>query len=82
MSSGELDVEFYSERTISLRDLAIEQIQLMIPMKPLCDESCLGLCPRCGVNRNRESCQCEESIGDERWGALMQFREGLKKRET
>ena len=47
----ELDVEFYSARGIPLRDLALEQIQLSIPMKPLCDENCLGLCPICGVNR-------------------------------
>lgn len=82
ISEEELDVEFYSERTISLRELAIEQIQLVIPMKPLCDENCLGLCAKCGANKNREACQCEESVGDERWGALMQFREGLKKKEN
>ena len=42
----ELDVEFYTDRTVPLRDLALEQIQLSIPMKPLCDEACLGLCPQ------------------------------------
>jgi uncharacterized protein len=83
ISPEDLDVEFYSERTIPLRDLAIEQIQLMIPMKPLCDETCLGLCPKCGIDRNRETCTCEETAGDERWGALVAFREGLlKKRES
>src|SRR5882724_1715990 len=50
----DLDVEFYTERSISLRDLAAEQVQLTIPMKPLCEENCLGLCPKCGANRNRE----------------------------
>jgi uncharacterized protein len=79
----ELDVEYYSEREIPLRDLAIEQIQLSIPMKPLCDDKCLGLCPRCGVNRNREECSCEETAGDERWGALRDLRlELAKKRES
>ena len=76
----ELDVEFYTERTVPLRDLAVEQIQLSIPMKPLCNESCLGLCPTCGANRSRESCQCETSIVDERWGALKAFGEELKKK--
>jgi uncharacterized protein len=79
----ELNVEFYSERTIPLRDLALEQIQLSIPMKPLCDESCLGLCPTCGVNRTRERCSCETSIVDDRWGALKDLRaELLKKKEV
>jgi uncharacterized protein len=77
----DLDVEFYTERSISLRDLAAEQVQLAIPMKPLCDENCLGLCPTCGVNRNRESCQCDASVVDERWGALAGIRDQLAKKK-
>jgi uncharacterized protein len=79
----ELDVEYYSEREIPLRDLAIEQVQLSIPMKPLCDDRCLGLCPHCGANRNREGCSCEAAGADERWGALRDLRVELaKKRES
>jgi uncharacterized protein len=78
----ELDVEFYSEPVIPLRDLALEQVQLSIPMKPLCDESCLGLCPTCGANRTREKCSCNEAIVDERWGALKDLREELAKKKN
>ena len=78
----ELDVEFYSERTVPLRDLALEQVQLAIPMKPLCDENCLGLCPKCGVNRTRERCNCEESASDDRWAALQGIREQLTKKNN
>lgn len=77
----ELDVEFYSEREIPLRALALEQIQLSLPMKPLCDENCLGLCPTCGVNRTRERCSCETSIVDDRWGALKNIRDELAKKK-
>ena len=79
---SELDVEFYTERNVPLRDLALEQIQLSIPMKPLCDESCLGLCPRCGANRSRESCSCDAGITDERWDALKGIREELSKKKS
>ena len=78
----ELDVEFYSDRAIPLRDVALEQIQLSIPMKPLCDEDCLGLCPTCGVNRTRERCSCETAIVDDRWGALKDIREELSKKKN
>lgn len=78
----ELDVEFYSERVVPLKQLAAEQIQLSIPMKPLCEESCLGLCPQCGANRNREVCSCQSSAGDERWGALQDIREQLAKKKN
>jgi uncharacterized protein len=77
----ELDVEFYSDRTIPLRHLALEQVQLSIPMKPLCDESCLGLCPTCGANLTREECNCKESIVDERWGALAGIRDELSRKK-
>ncbi len=79
-AADELDVEFYTAREIPLRDLALEQIQLTIPMKPLCDESCLGLCSHCGANKNRDKCSCEESIVDYRWGALHEIRNQLAKK--
>lgn len=80
--SEELDVEFYSERSIPLRDLALEQVQLAIPMKPLCEENCLGLCPTCGANLMRENCSCAGSLTDERWGALKDIREALAKKKN
>ena len=80
ITPDELDVEFYSERLMPLRHLAAEQIQLSIPMKPLCIESCLGLCVNCGANRNRESCSCQLSAGDERWVALAGIRAELAKK--
>ena len=78
----ELDVEFYSGRSVPLKQLAAEQIQLSIPMKPLCEENCLGLCPQCGANRNRETCSCQGSVVDERWGALQDIREQLAKKKN
>jgi len=81
IAPDDLDIEFYSERSISLKQLASDQIQLSIPMKPLCDEKCLGLCPNCGANRNRESCKCETTVVDERWGALQDIREQLARKK-
>lgn len=79
--SEELDVEFYGERKVPLKDLALEQVQLSIPMKPLCDESCLGLCPTCGASRMREQCSCEAAVTDERWGALRGLRDELARKK-
>jgi uncharacterized protein len=54
----ELDVGFYPETGILLEDVATEQVILALPMKVVCQENCLGLCPTCGVNRNVEKCKC------------------------
>jgi len=73
-------MEFYDERSIPLRQMAIEQILLSIPMKPLCDDGCLGLCPRCGANLAREKCACDQSVTDDRWNALRGIREELARK--
>jgi uncharacterized protein len=31
---------------------------LGIPYAPVCREDCLGLCPRCGGDRNHAACNC------------------------
>lgn len=81
ISPDELDVEFYTEKKIELRSLAIEQVQLSIPMKPLCDAACLGLCLHCGANLNSTGCHCSESVTDTRWEGLRDIREQLLKKK-
>ncbi len=46
-----------------------ESILLALPAHPVCRFECRGLCPRCGINRNRESCRCKPP-SDNPWGAL------------
>ena len=81
ISIDELDVEFYTEKKVELRALAIEQIQLSIPMKPLCDQACMGLCSHCGANLNSGSCSCKETVMDDRWESLRGIREQLLKKK-
>ena len=79
--ADELDVEFYGERQVPLRDLAVEQVQLSVPMKPLCEENCLGLCSSCGANLNRDKCNCQDALVDERWAALADIRDQFTKKK-
>lgn len=77
----QLDEEYYDEPLVELRPIVLEQVQLSIPMKPLCEEGCLGLCPTCGANRNRAECQCAAEESDHRWDALRGIREQLAKKK-
>ncbi len=54
---------------VDLEDLVHDAVLLELPIAPLCDDGCLGLCPMCGVNRNEQTCTCEMPR-DERWAAL------------
>lgn len=60
LSAPELDLDFYAGEVVDLESILKEQIILMVPLKPLCAETCRGLCPLCGQNLNRESCGCKE----------------------
>ncbi|MEA2014554.1 MAG: DUF177 domain-containing protein [Thermodesulfobacteriota bacterium] len=52
----DLEYSHYEGDTIDLGQIIAEQIVLQIPVKPLCSDSCEGLCPVCGINRNMEKC--------------------------
>jgi uncharacterized protein len=59
LSPSDLDLDYYTGESVDLESLLREQIILMMPLKPLCDENCQGLCPQCGANFNRETCRCQ-----------------------
>lgn len=78
----ELEVEDLStlvavDGAVDLFRLVCEQVELNVPMKPTCDLACRGLCPQCGVDRNREACTCVAESVDPRWAALEGVRERL-----
>lgn len=66
LSRDELGLSFYAAEEINLSPFIREQVLLALPMRPLCEDSCRGLCARCGINLNEESCLCAASEGDPR----------------
>jgi len=69
----DIGVSFYKDDVIDLGELIREQFYLSLPMKPLCREDCQGLCPVCGINRNRETCSCRSEWVDPRMEALRRI---------
>jgi len=54
---------------------AVRQYALLaIPMKPLCKETCAGLCPICGKNLNDGPCGCLTRVADPRWAVLSKLK--------
>lgn len=54
------------------REIA-EQLLMEMPVKPLCDERCRGLCNTCGADLNGEACSCESQDGSLAFSVLKQF---------
>ncbi len=74
VAEDDMGVSFYKDGVVDLGELMREQFYLALPMKPLCQEDCRGLCPVCGINRNRETCTCEMTWVDPRLEALKRFK--------
>jgi len=70
LAPDDLDVDFYKKDEIDVGALIETETALALPMKPLCREGCLGLCPVCGGNRNLVQCACQQRPPDPRLAVL------------
>ena len=77
VGEGEVEVEdddlstaYYTDEEIDLGQMMREQLYLTLPMKPLCRESCRGLCSECGTNLNTATCSCAHAWTDPRLEGL------------
>lgn len=63
------------DSVLDLDELCLSDILLKLPSKILCDEDCLGLCHKCGINLNEHQCECVKKEIDPRLMALSQLLE-------
>ncbi len=47
-----------------------QTLALTVPLKPVCDKECRGLCAQCGANLNLAPCSCDQEKTDSRWDGL------------
>ncbi len=75
LTRDDLDAFYYDEPVIELSPIAQERVQMALPMKPLCQPDCKGLCVECGKDLNAGPCACAREAADPRWEALRALRE-------
>lgn len=73
LTESELDCYYHDGDTISLLEVVRDQLLIMLPVKPLCDPECAGLCPTCGKNLNLGPCDCRVAARDSRFAVLEQL---------
>ncbi len=69
-AAEEDEYEMSPEGSLDLEPLVRDTVMLALPFSPLCRPDCLGLCARCGGDRNLGECTCAEPLADPRWAAL------------
>lgn len=68
--AAEQDDEYpISKGQIDLEPLVRDAVVLELPFSPLCRPGCLGLCDRCGGDRNLGECTCGPVV-NQRWARL------------
>jgi len=70
VAEDDLETSYYRDDQIDLNELMREQFYLVLPMKPLCQDDCRGLCTQCGTNLNTGSCDCAPAWEDPRLAPL------------
>jgi len=60
--------------TLDLGPAIREQLLLRVPGFVLCADSCRGLCPQCGVNRNENVCKCVPERAESPLAALKDIK--------
>ena len=61
------------ELTLDPEPMVRDAVVLSMPFAPLCKPDCLGLCERCGGDRNLGECTCSPQPADPRWSGLEQL---------
>lgn len=81
LTDQDMELNYYNNDEIDLKELIKEQVLISVPMKPLCSENCKGICAGCGKELNAGPCECNEDILDPRLAPLQQLKEAMKNRK-
>ena len=65
-----VEKEFFFGYNLNVDELVYSEILVNWPMKTLCQESCKGICKKCGANLNHGSCDCDTVELDPRMAAI------------
>ncbi len=72
--AGEMVVYPFVGDHIDISDVLLAEINFQLPMQPLCQRDCRGICPDCGVDLNQQTCTCAGEKIDPRWEKLKNFK--------
>lgn len=82
LSEEDTRTAFFTGSELPIADILREQVLLALPMKALCRSDCQGLCPKCGANRNNDSCSCKRDTFEPSLEALAELKRKLEERSS
>lgn len=74
-SCEDLNTLYLEASIFDVGDILLEQLYLAIPETRRCKNTCKGLCPRCGIDRNNKSgCDCENNTVNSPFAILQKMK--------
>jgi uncharacterized protein len=74
LNEEDMESGFFGGGEIHVSEIACEQVFLEIPLQPLCQEDCKGLCPVCGKDLNVADCECKKEAFESGFAALRKLK--------
>lgn len=74
------DTLFLEGNILDLTELIRQMLLVSLPIKPLHDEACKGLCPTCGKDLNEGECSCDKPMGHPAFAALAKLLTQMEER--
>lgn len=64
LNDDDMEYIFYEGNEIDVDKILVEHLNFLIPINPICNPGCKGLCPVCGVDLNHEKCKCDNTLNE------------------
>ncbi len=80
LEEEDINTYFCTQNRLDLGQAFRDQIFLSIPIKPLCKDTCKGLCSTCGANLNEGTCGCSAESIDPRLEVLKALNKDIQER--
>lgn len=74
LSAEDMGLILFEGQEIDLTEAIQEQLVMALPLRPVCDEACKGLCPQCGADLNTAPCDCRPQDFNIKMAALKDFK--------
>ncbi|GAB4355142.1 MAG: DUF177 domain-containing protein [Candidatus Abyssubacteria bacterium] len=74
------NLAFYKGDTVELLHEVRDLLLTHMPINPVCQEHCRGLCPVCGTDLNEAQCACAQKLSASPFEKLKEIRSKLKER--
>ncbi|MBE5926747.1 MAG: DUF177 domain-containing protein [Lachnospiraceae bacterium] len=72
------EITYINETYLDVEKFVYNELLVNLPMKVLCKNDCKGICNRCGVNLNSQSCDCDTNELDPRMSKILDIFNNFK----